>query len=469
MTIFKLFVAVLPIIALSLLARKVNLPKPERTKQFPMPIVAFLYVIVAMIFADRLCQSLLTLIGGLPGKILSLIPLLGLVGKITSAVTGAGNFLSSLLSSLNLELWIFFIANAIIMVAFVSVKKAVIQILKKVVNTESAIHEKVSGVFYEYFVERGSWCLQERFVQARNMLKTFYYAAIIISSILMMVSRYLYLSRMIKSVFFPVFGIILIGEIYFYLDGSSKREYSGLLGEDEDAYRIVNYSLLRKFLRTFFNDKLLAENTSVNNEFSYDLSTDEVLRQMENDEDPKIVSFATYMDALNKTGFDIDHNYLNSAVDLLNGKSVLFNNPFYNDLIPYAFYPMNRVLASHKKVLIVLGRHAIEDDIREWLENGVEAVTNIPFMWNIEKLDKTKKNPDIGIISYSDVLNINVHDANAEFLSNVEYCVVIEPSKLVTTAQIGLSLLAKKCKNTDDKNVTFCICDKNCDGLVDTM
>lgn len=469
MPIIKLIIAVLPIVMLCLLAKKVNLPKPERTKQFPMPIVAIIYVIVAMIFMDKICQGLLTLIGGLPGKIMSLIPLLGLVGKLSSAFSGAGSLLSSILSSLNLELWVFFIANAVIMLAFVSLKKIIIQICKKSVNPESELHEKVSGIFYEFFTERGCWCLQERFVQARNMLKTFYFAAVIISSVLMIVSRYLYLSHMIKSVFFPVFGIIILGEIYFYLDGSSKREYSSLLGEDEDAYKVVNYSLLRKFLRTIFKDKLLAENTSVNNAFSYDLSTDEILRQMENDEDPKIVSFATYMDALNNTGFEIDHNYLNSAVDLLKGKSILFNNPFYNDLIPYAFYPMNRVLTSHKKVLVVLGRHAIEDDIREWLENGIEAVTNIPFMWNIEKLDKTTKKPDIGVISYSDVLNINVHDANADFLKDVEFCVIIEPSKLITTAQIGLSLLAKKCKNNEDKNVVFCICDKNCDGLVDTM
>ena len=42
---------------LCLLAKKVNLPKPERTKQFPMPIVAIIYVIVAMIFMDKICQS----------------------------------------------------------------------------------------------------------------------------------------------------------------------------------------------------------------------------------------------------------------------------------------------------------------------------------------------------------------------------------------------------------------------------
>lgn len=454
---------------LSLFAKKVNLPKPERTKQFPMPIVAILYVIVAMLFADRICQGLLTLIGGLPAKILSLIPLLGLVGKLSSAFSGAGSLLSSLFSTLNLELWVFFIANALIMVVFISLKKSIIVILKKAVKTESELHEKVSEIFYEFFTERGCWCLQEHFVEARNMFKTFYYAAIIISSVIMIISRYLYLTHTIKSVFFPVFGIIVLGEIYFYLDGSSKREYSSILGEDEDAYRVVNYSLLRKFLRTVFKDKLLAENTSVNNAFTYDLSTEEVLRQLENDEDPKVVAFATYMNSLNDAGFEIDHNYLNSSVDLLKGKSILFNNPFYNDLIPYAFYPMNRVLSSHKKVLVVLGRHAIEDDIKEWLENGIETVTNIPFVWNIEKLDKTTKNPDIGLISYSDVLNVSIHDANADFLSEVEFCVIIEPSKLVTTAQIGLSLLAKKCKSKEDKNVVFCICDKNCDGLVDTM
>ena len=44
---------------------------------------------------------------------------------------------------------------------------------------------------------------------------------------------------------------------------------------------------------------------------------------------------------------------------------------------------------------------------------------------------------------------------------------VVEPSKLVTTAQIGLNLLIKCCGK--ERSITFCSVDRNCDGLVDAL
>ena len=75
-----------------------------------------------------------------------------------------------------------------------------------------------------------------------------------------MVSTELYKKQTLQTVFYPVYGIIIVGELFFYLDGYTQGEYGSVVGEDDEAYRIVNYSLLRKFLRSFFKDKLLAEN-----------------------------------------------------------------------------------------------------------------------------------------------------------------------------------------------------------------
>ena len=129
---------------------------------------------------------------------------------------------------------------------------------------------------------------------------------------------------------------------------------------------------------------------------------------------------------------------------------------------------MNRVLLSHKKVLVVLGRHSIEEDIVKWLEQGIQAVTNIPFMWKMNILNSEYQDTDIGIITRSDVLNIKLHNANTEFLKDVGFVVIIEPSKLIPTAQIGLNLLVKHCRQKNNK-IVYCMCDKNCDGLVDAM
>lgn len=468
--IIKLVIAILPFVILCFANRKLNLVKSSRSKQFPMPIIAFVYVAVMMFLTDFVNSRLIKFILWIPKAVESLAKASWMPGAIQGVILKVADFISRLIESINLGFWIFFISNIAISLLYLLIKRICMAIINKTVKLDGAMHGKIAENFYDFFPEKNKWCLREDYVQARSFLKVFYFSAVVVSCLLMLVSCKYYSIELIKAVFYPVFGILLIGELYFYLDGVTKREYtSDILGEDEDAYKVANYSLLRKFLRSVFGDKLLAENTSVHVALFDNVTTEEIIRDLEKNEDPKIATFAIYADALNKTGFQIDHNYLNSCLDLLNGKSVLFNNPFYNDLIPYAFYPMNRMLLSHQKVLVVLGRHSTEADIHTWLEKGIEAVTNIPFMWNIGVLNNEAQDLDIGIITRSDVLNINLHEANAKFLENVGYVVILEPSKLISTAQIGLNMIVKKCKTQEDKNIVYCMCDKNCDGLVDAM
>ncbi len=472
--IVKMISMILPFLILCRTNRKNNLPPEIRSRQFLMPVIATVLMIAVMFFVDDINQSILKFIKYIPEAIKSLGSVSWMPDIIKGVITQVASYVKSFLNSLSLNFWIFFISNWVILSVYLILKKIAIEILSALFKSENelyhSLYEKVATEFYEYFPQRDKWCIKNSYAQTRNFLKTFYYTAIVISCTIMLLSHYFFEQNLFKAIFYPVFGIVIIGELYFYLCGLTRREYTqDVLGEDENAYKTVNYSLLRKFLRNLFGDKLLSESTNINNTVFDSMTTNDIIYNLEKSEDPKVVSFATFMKAVNETGSGIDNNYLRSSLDLLNGKSILFNNPFYNDHIPYAFYPLNRVLLSHKKVLVVLGRHSIENDIREWIEKGVESVTNIPFMWKIDTLSHEAKDIDIGIITRSDVLDIKLHEANTEFLREVEYCVIIEPSKLVSTAQIGLNLIIKKCRGNSDKNIVFCMFDKNCDGLVDAM
>ena len=139
-----------------------------------------------------------------------------------------------------------------------------------------------------------------------------------------------------------MFGIIIVGELYFFLDGLTRSEYfKEILGEDEDAKKTVNYSLMRKFLRTVFARHLVAEDTITNYSSEATVSAGNLIENLLADDDPMTVTFAKYYKALNDTGFSLESNYIYSSLDMLHGKSVLFNNPFYWDLIPYIFYPIS--------------------------------------------------------------------------------------------------------------------------------
>ncbi len=470
LNLIKALLIPLPVLLVCLAGRNKNLPKPERSKQFLMPIVALVYVVVMMLFMHPINSALTFFFQSIP-KWIAMLGRISWMPEFLSTISlKISGFLSNVLQALNLNFWVFYIANILIMLIYYVVKSIAIRVMNDTITSGSQFHMFVAEKFYEYFPEKGKWCVREDYVQARKLLKVFYYSAMAISFLIMAASPKYYFDKLLRTVFYPVFGIIMVGELYFYLDGATKREYvKDILGEDEDSYKIVNYSLLRKFLRSLFQDKLLSENTSINNALMYGVTNDEVIGELEKSEDPKVATFASYVKALNAKGFKLDHNYLKSSLDLLNGKSILFNNPFYNDLIPYAFYPMNRKLLSHKKVLVILGRHAIEDDIAKWLEKGIESVTNIPFMWKIGVLNSEEQELDIGIITRSDVLNMELHNANSQFLSEVGYVVIMEPSKLISTAQIGLNLIVKQCRQDENNEVVYCLCDKNCDGLIDAM
>ena len=290
-----------------------------------------------------------------------------------------------------------------------------------------------------------------------------------LAAALVLLSCELYRAGLLAAPFYPVFGVLVLGEVYFFADGLTRRELQErLTGEEDDPSSIRNYVPLRQVLSGLFGDKLGAERTTVDNSLFSARTHDELLHALEESDDPKVEAYGRFMRLKMGSGLKPDHNYLASGLELLQGRSILFNNPFYYDLIPYIFYPMNRVMLRRRKVLIVLGRHDVEEDVAAWYDAGLTAVTNIPGMWTIGVLTSTPQELDVGIVSRSSVHDLALHEANEDFFRQVEFVVVMEPSKLVTTAQIGLNSIVRRC-GEEGRRPTFCSMDKNCDGLLDSL
>ena len=466
--ILKTAVAVIPFLLMCLISKKVNLKKPIRDRQFLMPIISLVFILFLMFGMRMINTWMLSLIHNIPVWINGILDLLP--AQVSDAVSTPINSVFDSLRSLDYHYWMLYISNTVVIIVYLIFKRIIITVMKARFKKHSTLHDTVCSKFYEHDAEKDVWCLKDNLSQTRVVFKVVFYTAAVTASVLMIVSGRMYVNGLLADIYYPVVSVLLIGEVYFFLDGLTKQEYSqDVLGDNENSYRIVNYSLLRKYLRNLFSDKLLSENTTVNNALEYDVTNEEVLERLLDDADQKVVNFALFYSNLNAKGVELDHNYLNSSLDLLKGKSILFNNPFYEDLIPYAFYPLNRTLLSRKKVLVILGRHAIEDDVKQWITDGIEAVTNIPYMWKIGLLDDEEKDIDIGIVTRSRVIDAKMHEINERFLKNVGFVIVLEPSKLVSTAQIGLNLLVKRIRGYDDKPIVYCMCDKNCDGLVDAM
>jgi hypothetical protein len=98
-------------------------------------------------------------------------------------------------------------------------------------------------------------------------MRILFYASLIIGTLTTLVSAWLMNNGFIVSLYYPIFGIIMIGEIYYYMDGKLyKAKESDLAGEEDKANRIYDYTFMRSILSRVFGDKLLADNTTVNSD-----------------------------------------------------------------------------------------------------------------------------------------------------------------------------------------------------------
>lgn len=468
---------------------RANLKKEFRSRQFAMPILALIYCTVLLVCMTRITEQIQDFLNSLPNFLDSLKEKLTL--DLSSMVQLDPSLAESFSDKLKLSFgdkfgeWaqklrdyllsgrvfylVFVIENTIFMMAHILAKRILLPIMKWIFQEGNPIYEFCAQIAYESSPEEGVWCIKPHLGQMRNMFRALYRGAILVSMILVAVSCKLYMKDLLNVPFSPVFGLILLGEVYFFLSGPTAAEREDLVkGEVEDTTHVSNLQALRPILRKLFGDKLNSDDTTINIGELGAKTTKEVIEELKNDEHPMIEAYGIFMERKVKQGLKLDQNYLHSGLDLLKQKSILFNDPFYYDLIPYAFFALNRSLLKGQKGLIVLGRHGAEEDIEKWCAEGLYEVTNVPDMWKIGVLKNEPETFDIGIITRSNVHNLSLHEANAEFFGSVGFVILIEPSRLLTTAQIGLNSIVRYCKR-GNKQLTFCSTDKNCDGLVDAL
>ena len=455
----QLAISFLPFILFAFLNSKANVKKEVRNRQYAMPVVAVVYSVVLLIFLDQLSTKLTS-------WFLMLADLLD-----TIKLSVVADFIRNLYTSWGIYL-VLVLFNTAALLAYVILKRILTAIMSKIKVKRDTFIGSVVELFYSYDEMEDRWDIKEHFGQARTFIKAIYFGSCFASALSLFISCGLCAKHLISAPFYPVFPIIIIGEMAFFIDGLRADEHkSALTMQADKSSHIAMYPLLRKPLRLLFGDKLSAEGTTVNNGGIVGGAIEDILVGIEDEGGHIGRNYATFIRKKMEAGLKPNVDYVRCGYDLATGKSLLFNTPFYDKLNPYIFYAMNRELLTGGKILIVLGRHGTETDLQQWTEEGMQSISNIPELWKIRTLTDKKANeddlPDIGIISRSGVHDLDIHKNNLTFLRKVSFVVVVEPSRLVTTAQIGLNLLIKCCGQ--DRRITFCSVDRNCDGLVDAL
>ena len=431
----------LPFLLLCFLNEKVHLNKANRGRQFLMPVVTLIYCILGVVFLERINAALIRLI------------------------TWASGYIPQL-SGLAVEAAMAYLLNTVLILVFIVAKAVVLPILNGIWRSDRLMEVTV-GWCYEKEEDVDRWLLKRKYANLRGYYKGIYYAFLTASMAVFVLSKNFAQSKFFQAAFYPVFGILVLSEVVSFLSGMTKTEFvENILGEDEESYKVANYGILRELLRDLFGDRVLYDGNGITDD-GVSSAFDELEEMAESGQVEK-KQIGAYFLKLRAAGEDVDINYVKSCWNLMEGRSTLFCNPFYRDLTRYILPPMVKQLIAYRKCLVVLGRDSALEDVKEWLEEGFLSFAATDSLWRPQVLGEQSAPTDVGILRFSDIHNLRLHRANRDFLSHVGFLLLIEPSRILASGQIGLSLLVSDCENSGGELVC-CACDRNCDGLVDAL
>ncbi|UNT92905.1 hypothetical protein [Allobaculum sp. Allo2] len=119
---------------------------------------------------------------------------------------------------------------------------------------------------------------------------------------------------------------------------------------------------------------------------------------------------------------------------------------------------------------MICGRSTDAQDIKEWITDGFLETTNLKKLWMTEELSEKGRSDDIsvGIITFHNIYNHTFIHNNIGFLKEVQFVLLLEPSNLLGTGQIGLRNILEICESSGDP-LTYCALDRSVDGLVDAL
>lgn len=325
--------------------------------------------------------------------------------------------------------------------------------------------EATIGRWYEYDEDENHWFLKQRFVGLRQLASALTWAVGVILGIVLALSAS-------NSVFgfeiiaWPSAALVIVAEVYNFLSGLTKKEWLHAVGgEGIGATRIRAYYKLKRVYEKLFPSAMLY--SKIGNEYSGKVGATEKIEMLRSSDDEVKEAIGVYFDRLPKKNGFFDVDLIGATVNLMQGENVVFFNPHYRDLSEYLVLPMVNTLLNNKKCLVVVGRNGSKDDVLTWLRNTLGSYTRAKRMWRTEELCSDGAKCEVGILPFCKLYDAKTLKANEEFLTSTEFVLLVEPSRMLATSQIGLNLLAERV-NANGRAV-YAVCDHESDGLVDTL
>lgn len=358
-----------------------------------------------------------------------------------------------------------FISNLALLIAVVIIKSLLLPILS-LVSKKKEIVRVFSLSFYEYDEDYDEWFLRKTWANYRKYVFSLIIALFVICCTFLSATWVLGKDSIVWMVIFPAAVLAVLVEFYNYINGQTKEEFlHSVLGTDADFRRVSNYYKIREIFEQLLPSPILSANTG--NEFIQRESCLDYLKQLEASEEDLDRITAEYFE-LNDRYKTADVDCVQATVGLMHGKNTIFFNPFYKDLGLYLTLPIVHTLLSGKKALILCGKKNNAEDIKEWLSKITGDYMHMSSLWRVRYLSEVDPNCEIGIMTFSQLYDKNVINTNKEFFLETKFVLMIEPSIILNTSQIALSIIADE-MSQDGNQPTYCISDRYVDGLIDTL
>lgn len=355
--------------------------------------------------------------------------------------------------------------NLIIAGGYLLIKIVLLPIMKSVWAKNTRM-EYFSSTWYEHDTDYDAWFLRLRYRNVRTLFNILAWVATTLSAIILAITWYGGKESSLWLVVFPISAAVVLTEISIFLSGYTKPEYlHSVGGEDITASKVSAFYKLRKIYEKMFPAAMLFSHTG--NENGDKQGATELIKTLKDSNDPKEQIVGRYFSHHKKKDGLFDVDLISVTNKLLHRESAVVFNPFYRDLSDYVLLPIVDNLINNKKCLIVIGRGSLCDDVVSWASDILKGYSKTRNLWRVETLTEQEPDCEVGVLSFSQIYDAKVINANADFVRNTGFVLFIEPSKMMTTSQSGLGIIVEKIDKGNEP--TYCICDHDVDGLVDTM
>ena len=204
----ELAVSFLPFVLFTFLNGKANIKKEKRCRQYPMPVVAVIYSVVLLIFLSQL-SALFTEVFLKIADFFEGINVYAIADFIRNLYMNWGIYL---------ELVLF---NTGALLLYITLKRILTLIFSRFKVKRNSLIGSVVELFYSYDEQENNWFIKEHYGQACTFIKTIYYGSCFVSGLALLISCWLCTNNLVSAPFYPVFAVIIIGEMAFFVDGLS--------------------------------------------------------------------------------------------------------------------------------------------------------------------------------------------------------------------------------------------------------